>query len=400
MQYRQTCGKCGALRQDDQIGLERTVDAYVARLVAVFHEVKRVLRDDGTLWIVLGDSYYGGKGQNGNSKARRTADERGYAQSGGTVQMATRPLDLPQAGLKPKDLIGIPWRVAFALQADGWWLRSDIIWHKPNCMPESVEDRPTKAHEYIFLLSKSATYFFDQEAIREGLATSTLNDKRNGTGRHTQGQNGSKYFEAGAPDPESAAKPSWYRQKSFVNPASGRNARSVWTITTSGYAGAHFAVMPTEIPRRAILAGSSLQCCAVCGAPWGRVVTKTFVKHPNGLGIGTETKDLQAHQRGRTSSFRTGGSNVATTTGWRPSCRCLGRDGAAPWPDITMHPDGAANWPSVPATVLDPFLGSGTTLAVAVGLGRQGIGIDLNASYIELARARIAQAQPALLAEA
>jgi DNA methylase. len=138
------CGKCGAIRIDSQIGLEPTPDAYVEKLVAVFREVRRVLADDGVLWLNLGDSYWGGKGENGSSKARATADERGYVQSGGTVQMSKRPQDGRHNTIKPKDLVGIPWRVAFALQTDGWYLRQDIIWAKPNPMPESVTDRCTK----------------------------------------------------------------------------------------------------------------------------------------------------------------------------------------------------------------------------------------------------------------
>jgi site-specific DNA-methyltransferase (cytosine-N4-specific) len=153
------CKKCGAVRVDSQIGLEPTPDEFVAKLVAVFREVRRVLRDDGTLWLNLGDSYNAGtnsKRKNGTGGVGNwhTADETG----GIRVNVAS---------LKPKDLIGIPWRVAFALQADGWYLRQDIIWHKPNPMPESVTDRCTKAHEYVFLLSKSARYYFDSEAMQE-----------------------------------------------------------------------------------------------------------------------------------------------------------------------------------------------------------------------------------------
>jgi DNA modification methylase len=161
--YKDKCGKCGAIRVDSQIGLEPTPDEFVAKLVAVFREVRRVLRDDGTLWLNLGDSYNAGtnsKRKNGTGGVGNwhTADETG----GIRVKVAS---------LKPKDLIGIPWRVAFALQADGWYLRQDIIWHKPNPMPESVRDRCTKAHEYVFLLSKSARYYFDNESITSELST-------------------------------------------------------------------------------------------------------------------------------------------------------------------------------------------------------------------------------------
>jgi len=183
---------------DGQIGLEETPDQYVARLVAVFAEVRRVLADDGVLWLNLGDSYGSGK-----------------------------------------NLVGIPWRVAFALQANGWCLRSDTIWHKPNPMPESVRDRPTKAHEYVFLLSKSARYFYDQDAIREpdcGRASGNDFKNRQGAAEHQARPGGA----GGAP---------W-------RPGKGRNARSVWTIPTQPYSGAHFAVMPPALADRCIKSGS------------------------------------------------------------------------------------------------------------------------------------------------
>jgi len=228
-----------------QLGLEPTPAEYVEKMVAVFREVRRVLRDDGTLWLNLGDSYYGGKGQNGNSKARATAAERGYVQSGGTVQMATRPQDLPQEGLKVKDLCGIPWRVAFALQADGWYLRSDIIWHKPNPMPESVTDRPTKSHEYLFLLTKNERYFYDADAIAEPLETPA----------HAPGN---KKVDASRNDADQMQK---------VWGLSGtRNKRTVWTVATSPYAEAHFATFPPKL----------IEPCILAGCPSGGLVLDPF----------------------------------------------------------------------------------------------------------------------------
>ena len=153
--------------------------------------------------------------------------------------------------LKPKDAVLMPFRVALAAQADGWWVRSVIIWHKPNPMPESVRDRPTDAHEYIFLLTRSKNYWYDADAVREGLAESTLADSRNNTGRHTQDSEKYQHDVAGAPD-----EPSWYRGKTFVNPVAGRNMRSVWTFPTQGYPDAHFAVFPRELPERCIKAGA------------------------------------------------------------------------------------------------------------------------------------------------
>lgn len=230
------CPHCGAVRIDEQIGLEQTPDEYVAKLVAVFREVRRVLRDDGTLWLNLGDSYCttpkGNRGS-GINGTRFGSDEPAYDKS-----------NIP--GLKHKDLIGIPWRVAFALQADGWWLRQDIIWAKPNPMPESVTDRCTKAHEYIFLLTKSARYFYDVDAIREPHIWA--DDPRNDGQRHTYSDS-SKHNQV---DPD--------RQRTKTDCVSfhpnGRNRRSVWTVSTTPYKGAHFATFPPKLIEPCILAGS------------------------------------------------------------------------------------------------------------------------------------------------
>jgi len=203
------CPHCGAKRVDSQIGLEETPDAYVAEMVALFREVWRVLADDGTLWLNIGDSYAG----NNSGK-----------------------------GLKPKDLIGIPWRVAFAFQADGWYLRSDIIWHKPNPMPESVTDRPTKSHEYLFLLTKSPRYYYDHEAIKEDAVTNI------GEAKIRFG--GSKYGDSD--DPKHATK-----SGNVYEPSGKRNKRDVWTINTKPFKGAHFAVMPEALVEPCVLAGSA-----------------------------------------------------------------------------------------------------------------------------------------------
>ena len=223
----QTCAKCGARRIDAQLGLERTPQEYVERMVEVFREVRRVLRDDGMLWLNLGDSYAAGGPAGGAGKQHTNA---------GSVNVPTR--SAPD-GLKPKDLVGIPWRVAFALQADGWWLRSDIIWAKPNPMPESVTDRPTKSHEYLFLLTKSARYYYDAQAIAEPHADQG-DTRRLAVGDGTFWAN--------------ADKNSGSVHLGTNGPT--RNARSVWTIATSPYSEAHFATFPPELPRRCILAGS------------------------------------------------------------------------------------------------------------------------------------------------
>ena len=219
---------------DGQIGLEQTPDAYVAEMVAVFREVRRVLADDGTCWVNLGDSYAtGGMSNPSSSSTLNGGKDRGAA----TYSIVRKRPD----GLKPKDLVGIPWRVAFALQADGWWLRQDIIWAKPNPMPESVTDRCTKAHEYLFLLTKSARYYYDNEPIRE--------DVKAGSGSMA-----AQAHDGGRGD--KTVDPRSLRVERVYDVIKGANRRSVWTIATKPYAGAHFAVMPEALVEPCVLAGS------------------------------------------------------------------------------------------------------------------------------------------------
>lgn len=231
---------------DGQIGLEETPEEFTAKLVEVFREVRRVLRDDGTLWLNLGDSYYNYRPGKGQALVKQTC--------------ASNEQDLPSScarrgnklkGLKEKDLIGIPWRVAFALQADGWYLRQDIIWHKPNPMPESVKDRCTKAHEYIFLLSKSPKYYYDNEAIKEPVAVAT-NKRLN---QSVENQVGSDRV-PGKTNGNMKA----------VGDGKKRNRRSVWTVTTKPYKGAHFATFPTDL----------IEPCMLAGCPVGGVVIDPF----------------------------------------------------------------------------------------------------------------------------
>ena len=266
---------------DGQIGLEATPEAYVARMVEVFREVRRVLRDDGTCWINLGDSYAHSLRQSGAAHAGEKQNS-----NNGSIRDGFR--SCPQ-GLKEKDLVGIPWRVAFALQADGWWLRQDIIWHKPNPMPESVRDRCTKAHEYLFLLTKSERYYYDAEAIKEPSVA---------PGHRAYQAVGTK--DAAARNTKLMAT----RIAGSCGSLDTRNKRSVWTVTTKPYSGAHFAVMPSDL----------VEPCIKAGCPEG-------------------------------------------------------------------------------GTVLDPFAGSGTTLAVAAEQGRNAIGCELNADYIALAERRILAAR-------
>lgn len=247
---------------DGQIGLEQTPDEFVAKLVEVFREVRRVLRDDGTLWLNLGDSY-GSAGGNTHAgfNARYHGTQSAEDKQGKALDGVTNRKML--TGLKHKDLIGIPWRVAFALQADGWTLRQDIIWHKPNPMPESVKDRCTKAHEYIFLLSKGPRYYFDSEAMREPAIYPA----------GTKGAKGSA--ERAAQQGVNARPPEYKVYDGF------RNRRSVWTVTTKPFKGAHFATFPPDL----------IEPCVLAGSPPGGVVLDPFG--------GSGTTGLVADRHGR-----------------------------------------------------------------------------------------------------
>jgi site-specific DNA-methyltransferase (cytosine-N4-specific) len=252
-----TC-RCGASRVDQQIGLEPTPETYVEQMVAVFRQVRRVLSDHGTCWVNLGDSY-----------ASAWACDRRNVVGSGSLEHGKRE-DRPNrlvGGLKEKDLVGIPWRVAFALQADGWYLRSDIIWSKPNPMPESVTDRPTKAHEYVFLLSKQPRYFFDQEAVREkyqdgpgltGGAYAPPGQTPHGNARGPDGRHTTRVLGAGG---------SIQHRDGERWPNGGRNIRSVWEIATQPYPEAHFATFPEALAER----------CIKAGCPEGGVVLDPFM---------------------------------------------------------------------------------------------------------------------------
>jgi DNA modification methylase len=240
---------------EGQIGLEATPEEFVARLVEVFREVRRVLRDDGTCWLNLGDSYCGGGGYAPDApcKQRRAKGESWGAMNAfsvreGEARKKARPGYTPP-GLKAKDLIGIPWRVAFALQADGWYLRQDIIWHKPNPMPESVRDRCTKAHEYIFLLSKSAKYYFDSDAIKEAAVGSPSGNA------HRKSRPTQQAIQRG----DQCGSVPW-------EGAESRNRRSVWTVTAKPFKGAHFATFPPDL----------IEPCVLAGCPAGGTVLDPF----------------------------------------------------------------------------------------------------------------------------
>ena len=345
----QFCSLCGAWR--GCYGLEPTIELYVQHTVEIFRELRRVLRKDGVCFLNLGDSYATQSGTYGGAEKYK-----GLQANKGTS--STHKQQKPKnIGLKHKDLCGVPWRVALALQADGWWLRSDIIWAKLNPMPESVTDRPTRSHEYIFLLTKQSKYFWDQEAVREKLCESTIQRDKTPRGRK-QNCGGSEISLRGIP----------YTQElgNMQSNPSGRNIRSVLTIATQPYPEAHFATFPTALVEKCLAAGTSEKVvCPKCGAPWARVVAKGLTAHdgktsssyPKGATANRLALLRQAaRERGREYQ------NETQTLGWQPSCQC---------PE--HHP--------IPTTVLDPFGGSGTVGLVAAKMGRNAILIELKPEY-------------------
>ena len=339
---------------EGQLGLESTPQQYVQKLVEIFREVKRVLKDDGTVWLNLGDSYAG-------TRPMGTSDNEidAYGRVNKTLQHTTSQGKLVK-GLKPKDLVGIPWRVAFALQEDGWYLRQDIIWNKPNPMPESVTDRCTKSHEYIFLLSKSERYYYENELIKEPTVQVGAKNVIGGTkypGKYQNiGKSGNQYEDLGT-----------------------KNKRSVWNMTTKPYKEAHFATFPEVLPETCIRASCSLGNCSNCGKPLK--LEKERDKHP--------TRDMEAQRQaskektGRTDGHISGPSgqvDKVRTLGYIADCDCdpSDRDFITP-------------------TVLDPFAGAGTTGLVAMKLGKAAVLIELNPEYVELIHKRLNSFQQYLI---
>lgn len=338
----------GAAGAEHEIGSEPTFDAWVETIVRVLDGVRRVLRPDGTVWLNLGDSYNTNEHGPG-SRGRRQGKTPNYKKATGRGRVR---------GLKHKDLIGQPWAVAFALRDAGWWLRSEVIWAKPNPHPESVTDRPAKSHEHVFLLSKSERYFYDGDAVREPLAThrgggTCGNDRARVDVRVASGQ--------------------WAGKPRVVDPSGTRNLRDVWTIATepAPEGSEHFASFPRALAETCILAGTSERgACAGCGAPWRRVKGRA-----KGGSIG---KSWHPHE----DDARLGNGKCSTakdyapapTIGWEPSCDC-----------------GSAV-DTVPCVVLDPFSGTGTAGEVALKYGRSYVGIELNPKHVAFSRERLARA--------
>jgi DNA modification methylase len=331
-----------------QIGLEDTPDEFVERLVAVFREVRRVLAPHGTCWVNMGDSYFGtGRGPSDIGRGQGFHANLTSANGFPTKGLYTHDT------LKSKDLLLIPARLALALQADGWWVRSEVIWAKPNPMPESVRDRPTSAHEKVYLLTRAPRYYWDAEAVREEGA-GRLDVWPGSRGRLSEGA-----FARGTRD------------------APGRNVRNVWTIATEPTPEAHFATFPRELVRRCLAAGCPERVCRTCGRPSERIVERQAMvvrESPGSAG-------LKAAAGGSTSS-----RNAVTGKMVSPP-----RSTTVGWSDC-----GHDDWR--PGVVLDPFIGSGTTARVARALGLHAIGIDLNPDYLAIAARRLGQLS--LLAEA
>ncbi len=344
-----------------QLGLERTPEEYVANLVAVFREVRRVLREDGCIWVNLDDSY---ANSNPGSGGKCKLIGAGKAMTEARYTNITRDV----SSLKPKDLIGIPWRVAFALQADGWYLRSDIIWSKPNPMPESVTDRPTKSFEHVFLLSKSEKYFYDAEAVREqGSGSDNRVGFRGGNGRLYTHNNTFSNSSEGVSQSRVVERPNGDNKRVTL-----RNLRDVWTIATQPTKDAHFATYPEKLVEPCILAGTSARgCCPKCRAPWVRE-TKA-----EGGTIGRSWNDhKQDSEKGQRAENAAKGGNGyrIIDLGFHATCTCNAGE-------------------PVPCLVLDPFSGSGTTGRVALRLGRRYVGLELSMTYISEISVRRLQTQ-------
>jgi hypothetical protein len=349
------------------MGLEETPEAYIQGMVEVFREVWRVLRKDGTAWVNLGDSYASDTKGSGGGWAADPKNYANQAQAYGARKF--------KQSLKSKDLMMMPARVALALQADGWWLRSMMPWVKRSAMPESVTDRPATAIEYVFLFAKSQRYFFDMEAVRQDSAPPTGGRQRaalKGDDKYV-GQVGGEYHE-GRPGRHSAYQPP---NRNFRNSdlfytslepphglISGQDGPLALDVNPAGFAEAHFATFPPKLVDPCIKAGTSERgACAECGAPWVREVEKEFQQ----TGPARDNTTGQDNMEGWEGWPR--GTTESKTLGWSPSCACKAKP--------------------VPCTVLDPFGGAGTTALVADRLGRDAILMELNDDYASMARARI-----------
>ena len=345
-----------------------------------------MLRKDGTLWLNYGDSYTAAQGINKDGSPRlpkvpttiqNVPTDRKPGQQDLPAGWSTRKVSRTSRvtrdnnfGLKPKDLMMMPARVALALQADGWWLRSEIVWHKPNPMPESVRDRPTSAHEKLFLLTKAARYFYDAEAVRVPRSHPNNPTFRLGAYRDqgTTPQNNSRRSDKqrGHSRPHAGFNDRWDALSKEEQQASGANLRNVWMIATHPFPGAHFATFPPKLVEPCIKAGTSEKgCCSACGAPWARVTERKQVNPGNRQTNGPRSVERRHESAGFEQRLET----QVETLGWQPTC------------EHDTEP--------VRCKVLDPFGGAGTVGLVASRLGRDAILIELSPEYAEMAERRI-----------
>ena len=375
-----------------QLGLEKTPEEYVANMVEVFRFIWKKLRKDGVIWLNLGDSYYNYR-PGGVAQSKQT-----IAKHNGAVVSESAKRGLQQDGLKEKDLCMIPARVALALQADGWYLRSEIVWFKRNPMPESVTDRPTKAHEMIYLLTKSPKYYYDQEAVR-------VPQKESSIERAHYSQIGFNKSKSASGTVNYINNPNTIEetQRKAIE-GMGANLKTVWDIPTQSFNGAHFATFPEKIPELCIKAGTSEKgACSKCGSPWVRVVAKTNpLRSLNKGRNGFRPDEIKMEADKGASSA---GCVDVKTLGWKPSCKCGGyfvqSDSSR---RIEKHSWYRSHWqervaakfpPTVPCIVFDPFAGSGTTLRVAKRMNRDFVGIELNPKYItDLIEPSLAEINP------
>lgn len=400
---------CGAWR--GELGLEPTPDLYISHLADVCDAVRRVLRPDGVFWLNIGDTYSthpaGVTGiRRWKNSGLNNRDNTGAEQSGS--------VDKRGPGYKEKDLLMIPALAALELRSRGWYLRADVIWAKPNCMPESARDRPTASHEHVFLLAKSKSYFYDQDAARNPYRQATMPE----IGEKYRGIATKAFREYGAQD-ASNAKRSMVQSLERHN---GSNLRNVWWISPQPFPEAHFATFPEDLVETCLRLGTSERgSCPSCGAPWRRITRTSYVKSPvHGPGSNMSGRKDTEHTDDHMVAGRANKETLADlprvakvteTLGWEPSIGLgypwVGRTGN-PQTSESLHRDeggvhrdavttgwrGVCNCaakPTLPCLVLDPFAGSGTTLVVARRLGLRSVGVELNPEYCVIAERRIAE---------
>jgi DNA modification methylase len=351
-----SCDRCGGWQGEH--GLEPTIDLYIRHVLLWSREVRRVLRSDGTFWLNMGDCFYSGD-RGGYQNLRTMADS--LQASNPESDFVGAPNRMPQVGLKDKDLVGMPWRIALALQADGWWLRSDIIWSKPNPMPESVTDRPTRAHEYLFLMAKSERYFYDADAIREPFAEATFDRILNSTFDEQTG--GPKDYGTTGVDPSRSARRALENLAPRVRQAAG------WTRTPSGWD-------TSEGPHDRLI------------GRYPQPSRDKTVENPNPNGR------RQVPEPGEPHAFHPSGRNKRTV--WEIPTVPYPEAHFTTFPQALVLPCILAGAPTG-GIVLDPFCGSGTVLEVAAKNGRDAVGIELQPDYVPLMRRRLSELETDLV---